>query len=82
MNCVCKDCLIMKRTNYEKLCFILKYHEDFDRTYLLNDCLDLLTDEQLKELFEGYQEAYEEAWNYYRANEEYYGHREEEDEVK
>ena len=71
---------IMKRTNYEKLCFILHYNEDFDEHYLLKDCLDLLTEGQLKELFEGYQEEYEKAWNYYRANEKYYGHREEEDE--
>lgn len=69
----------MSRTNKEKINFILKYHEDFDRTYLLEDCLDLLTDEQLKELFEGYQEEYKEAWKYYKENEDYYKHCEEED---
>ena len=62
----------MSQTNKEKIYFILKYHEDFDIHYLLEDCLDLLTEEQLKELFEGYQEEYEEAWEYYKENEEYY----------
>ena len=62
----------MSRTNKEKIYFILKYHEDFDIHYLLEDCLDLLTEEQLKELFEGYQEEYEEAWKYYKENEKYY----------
>ena len=51
----------MSRTNKEKIYFILNYHEDFDSRYLLEDCLDLLTEEQLKELFEGYQEEYKEA---------------------
>ena len=51
----------MSRKNKEKIYFILKYHEDFDSLYLLEDCLDLLTEKQLKELFEGYQEEYEEA---------------------
>lgn len=69
----------MKRTNYEKLYFILKYNEDLDRTVLLEDCLDMLNEEQLKELFDSYQEEYEEAWGYYRANEEYYRYCEEED---
>ena len=52
----------MNRTPKEKIYFILKYHEDLDKDYLLEDCLDLLTEEQLKELFEGYQEEYKEAW--------------------
>ena len=69
----------MKRTNYEKIYFILKYNEDLDRTVLLEDCLDMLTEEQLKELFDGYQEEYKEAWDYYRANEGYYKYCEEED---
>ena len=51
----------MSRTNKEKIYFILNYYEDFDIHYLLEDCLDLLTEEQLKELIEGYQEEYEEA---------------------
>ena len=64
----------MSRTNKEKIYFILRYHDNFDSRYLLDDCLDLLTEEQLKELFEGYQEEYEEAWEYYKENEEYYGY--------
>ena len=54
----------MSRTNKEKIYFILKYHEDFDIHYLLEDCLDLLTEEQLKELIEGYQEENEEYYEY------------------
>ena len=69
----------MNRTPKEKIYFILNYHEDFDIHYLLEDCLDLLTEEQLKELFEGYQEEYEEAWEYYKENEEYYNYCEAED---
>lgn len=69
----------MSLTNKEKIYFILNYHEDFDIHYLLEDCLDLLTEEQLKELFEGYQEEYEEAWEYYKENEKYYGYCEKED---
>lgn len=69
----------MSRTDKEKIYFILNYHEDFDRTYLLEDCLDLLTEEQLEELFKSYQEEYKEAWCYYKANEEYYRYKEEED---
>lgn len=68
----------MSRTNKEKIYFILKYHEDFDERYLLEDCLDLLTEEQLKELFEDYQEEYEEAWEYYKENKDYYKSCEEE----
>ena len=64
----------MSRTNKEKIYFILNYYEDFDIHYLLEDCLDLLTEEQLKELFEGYQEEYEEAWKYYKENEKYYAY--------
>ena len=69
----------MSRTNKEKINFILKYHEDFDIHYLLEDCLDMLTDEQLKELFDSYQEEYEEAWKYYKENEDYYNYCEKED---
>ena len=72
-----REAQVMSRKNKEKIYFILKYHEDFDDRYLLEDCLDLLTEEQLKELFDGYQEEYEEAWEYYKENEEYYKYCEE-----
>lgn len=56
----------MKRTGRDKINFILNYHEDFDRVYLLEDCLDLLTDEQLDELAKTYEDEYKEAWEYYK----------------
>lgn len=59
----------MSKTSKEKIYFILNYNEDFDEHYLLEDCLALLTEEQLNKLFEGYQEAYEEAWKCYKENE-------------
>ena len=71
----------MSRTNKEKINFILKYHENFDIYCLLVDCLDMLTDEQLKELLDNYQEEYKEAWQYYKENEDYYGYCEETEET-
>ena len=70
----------MKRTAREKIDFILNYHEEFDRQYLLEDCFDLLTEEQLEKIFDGYQEEYKEAWDYYKENEDYYRYCEEDDE--
>lgn len=62
----------MEKTAKDKIYFILNYHEDFDIHYLLEDCLDMLTDEQLEELFKMYQDDYEEALEYYKEGEDYY----------
>lgn len=70
----------MKRTYREKINFILNYNEDFDRQYLLEDCLDMLTEEQLKNIFESsYEEDYKEAWEYYEENKEDYENEEPDD---
>lgn len=70
----------MKRTYRQKIDFILNYNGDFDRQYLLEDCLDMLTEEQLKDIFEsGYEEDYKEAWEYYEENKEDYENEEPDD---
>lgn len=61
----------MKRTYKQKIDFILNYNADFEGDdsllHLLDDCLDMLTEEQLKEIYNkgNYEEDYEKAWEDY-----------------
>ena len=45
----------MKRTFREKFSFILSYNENFDKGYLLEDLMELITEEQLKSIFDSYK---------------------------
>ena len=62
----------MEKTAKNKIYFILSYNKDFDIHYLLEDCLNMLTDEQLNKLFERYQDEYEEALQCYKEDEDYF----------
>lgn len=69
----------MKRTFREKFSFILSYNENFDKGYLLEDLMELITEEQLKSIFDSYKNDYIEAWEAYNDNKDYYGDKEEPD---
>lgn len=75
----------MKRTYRQKIDFILNYNEDFGSDdsllHLLDDCLDMLTEEQLKEIYNkgNYEEDYEKAWEDYEFYKVFYGKEEPDD---